>query len=111
MQARKRQLGFRFNSDGDQRSGTLRFRSPAHSLEERRLSDAGLAPDHNRSPAVGEAIYQRVQDCGLLLALDQLGAGVDHWRRAHRASMSATNSSVQSMPQLTVRSGVIRTQG
>src|SRR5207245_2528714 len=98
------------NSDGEQRSGTLRFCSPAHSLEEHRLSNAGLAPDHNRSAAFAKTIYQRVQDCGLLLALDQLGAGVDRGRPAHRASMSATNSSVQSMPQLTIRSGAIRAQ-
>jgi len=80
-------------------------------LQEHRLSDAGLAPDHNRSPAVAKTIYQRVQECGFLLALDQLGAGIDQGRPAHRASMSATGCSLQLMPQLTIRSGVIRAHG
>jgi ABC-2 type transport system ATP-binding protein len=88
VQARKSQLGFCFNSDGDQRSGALRVRSPAHSLEQHRLTDAGLAPHDESSPTFAKPIYQRVQNCGLLLALDQLGAGVDPGRPAHRPSMT-----------------------
>src|SRR4029077_5332300 len=103
VQARKSELGFRFNSARDQRSSTPRRRSLAHSLEQNRLSDSGLAPDDKCSPAVVETIDQRVQECGLLLSLEQLGAGVDQGHPAHRASMSATGCSAQLTRQLTTR--------
>jgi hypothetical protein len=98
VQTRKSELGLRFHSDGDQRSDTLRFRSRTHSLEQRRLSDASLTPHDDRPPAVAQTIYKRVQDCRLLLALDQLGAGINQGRPAHRASMSAVVCLVQSTP-------------
>ena len=57
----------------------------------------GTAPltDPTVSAAVAKAVYQRVQDCALLLALDQLGADGDQRRPAHRASMSAEVYSLQ----------------
>jgi hypothetical protein len=64
-------------------------------LKQRRLSDTGLAADHDRAPAVAKTIYQPVQDCGLLLALDQLGAGVDQGHPAHLGSMSVARYSVE----------------
>src|SRR5258708_34376301 len=73
----------------------MRLRPPAHSLKQHRLSDAGLATDHNCSAAVAKTVYQRVQDCALPLALDQLAVGVDQGHAAHRASMSVTGSSAQ----------------
>jgi len=60
-------------------------------LEQNRLSDARLAPDHDRSPAIAKTVYQRVEDSAFLLTLDQLWAGVDHGHPAHRASMTASD--------------------
>ncbi len=94
MQARKSDLGSGFNSDRAERPGIVQGGSPAHSLEQNRLSNAGLAPDHNRSPALAQTVDQHVQDCALLLALDQFGTRVDQGQPAHRASMGAAQCSV-----------------